>query len=193
MTHNNIIIDSKLLKKLCARQPAVLKLFFYLLIHVGSKPSRIADVALAEGQLLVSRRTLASRLGVNEGEIRLLLDQLILLDLIEVSPRKRYTVITICNYSAYGQDVPEKKKAKAQPLESTLLSHPTLDEITEYCRQRGSTVDAAYFFDYYQSVGWKVGRNTMKDWRAAIRTWEKRAKPANVAVKHTQQKKYERF
>lgn len=50
---------------------------------------------------------------------------------------------------------------------------PTLEEVTEYCRERQNGVDAQRFLDYYQSNGWKVGKNTMKDWKAAVRTWEK--------------------
>ncbi len=50
---------------------------------------------------------------------------------------------------------------------------PTLAEVRDYCRERGNNVDASRFIDYYSSNGWKVGRNPMKDWRAAVRTWEK--------------------
>lgn len=51
---------------------------------------------------------------------------------------------------------------------------PTVDEIRAYCTERRNNVDAEYFYDYYESNGWKVGgRGAMKDWRAAVRTWEK--------------------
>lgn len=193
MAHNTITIDSQTLKKLCARQDSMLKMFLHLLLHVGSTPPRIKDVLLNDGELLVSRRTLANKLGVNEGEIRLMLDQLITLNLIEVSPRKRYTIVTINNYASYIQSRQDTKKAGKKSADNIIPALPTLAEITEYCRSRGNSVDATYFFDYYQSVGWKVGRNQMKDWQAAVRTWEKRSKPANSAVKHSQQKKYERF
>ena len=49
---------------------------------------------------------------------------------------------------------------------------PTFDEIEDYCRERNSSVDAGRFLAYYQANGWRIGRNTMKDWQAAIRTWE---------------------
>lgn len=52
---------------------------------------------------------------------------------------------------------------------------PTLEEVSEYCRQRKNNVDPGAFIDFYNSNGWKVGRNPMKDWKAAVRTWEKRA------------------
>ena len=51
---------------------------------------------------------------------------------------------------------------------------PTLDEVIEYCSERGNKVDAQKFIDYYTSNGWMVGKNKMKDWKAAVRsTWEK--------------------
>lgn len=51
---------------------------------------------------------------------------------------------------------------------------PSLEEIEEYCRQRQNSVDAVTFFNHYESNGWMVGKTHMKDWKAAIRTWERR-------------------
>ena len=49
---------------------------------------------------------------------------------------------------------------------------PTLAEVTAYCRERQNAVDPQRFIDYYTANGWKVGKNSMKDWKAAVRTWE---------------------
>ena len=51
---------------------------------------------------------------------------------------------------------------------------PTPDEVSAYCRERGNAVDAERFCDFYSSKGWMIGNQRMKDWRAAVRTWEKR-------------------
>ena len=48
---------------------------------------------------------------------------------------------------------------------------PTIDEVQEYATQKGYSIDAEHFVDYYTANGWRVGRNPMKDWRAAVRTW----------------------
>ena len=53
------------------------------------------------------------------------------------------------------------------------FTKPTIDEIQDYCIERNNNVNAEHFFDYYESNGWKVGKNSMKDWQAAVRTWEK--------------------
>lgn len=54
------------------------------------------------------------------------------------------------------------------------FSPPAREEVAEYCAQRGNQVDPDHFCDFYESNGWKVGRNPMKDWKAAVRNWEKR-------------------
>ena len=53
---------------------------------------------------------------------------------------------------------------------------PTVDEVRAYCIDRNNKVDPQTFVDYYTSNGWMVGRNRMKDWKAAVRTWEKNSK-----------------
>lgn len=50
---------------------------------------------------------------------------------------------------------------------------PTVEEVQAYCRERKNSVDAQKFVDHYSANGWLVGRNKMRDWRAAVRTWER--------------------
>ncbi len=64
---------------------------------------------------------------------------------------------------------------------SARFAPPSLDEVKAYCKERGNTVDPQHFVDYYQSNGWKVGRNPMKDWKAAVRSWEQREKGKNTS------------
>lgn len=63
---------------------------------------------------------------------------------------------------------------------------PTLDEVKEYCDERNSGISAEHFYDYYSSNGWQVGRTKMKDWKAAVRTWErtefKRSEPKTTTT-----------
>jgi len=49
---------------------------------------------------------------------------------------------------------------------------PTLQEVQDYCQERKNLVNPEKWLNFYQSNGWKVGKNSMKDWRAAVRTWE---------------------
>ena len=50
---------------------------------------------------------------------------------------------------------------------------PSISDIKQYCIERNNNIDASQFYDYYESNGWKVGKNSMKDWKAAVRTWER--------------------
>lgn len=63
--------------------------------------------------------------------------------------------------------------AKSTTTKRKRFEKPTLSEIKEYCIERNNNVDAQHFYDYYESNGWKVGKNSMKNWQAAVRTWEK--------------------
>jgi len=49
---------------------------------------------------------------------------------------------------------------------------PTLIEVVNYCKERSNSINPEQFIDYYTANGWKVGKNKMKDWKAAVRTWE---------------------
>lgn len=51
---------------------------------------------------------------------------------------------------------------------------PTVEEVAAYCRERNNRIDSQTFVDFYSSKGWVVGKSKMKDWKAAVRTWEKR-------------------
>lgn len=50
---------------------------------------------------------------------------------------------------------------------------PTLAEVQDYCRERGNKVDPQHFIDFYESKGWMIGKNKMKNWKASVRTWER--------------------
>lgn len=63
--------------------------------------------------------------------------------------------------------------AKSTTTKRKRFEKPTLSEIKQYCIERKNNVNAEHFFDYYESNGWKVGKNSMKDWKAAVRTWER--------------------
>ena len=56
------------------------------------------------------------------------------------------------------------------------FSPPSVEEVAEYCRERKNNVDAERFVDFYASKGWRVGAQPMRDWKASVRTWEKRDK-----------------
>ena len=81
--------------------------------------------------------------------------------------------------------IEEKEKEKEKEKDNIVFSNektartrahpPTVEEVAQYCRERENNVDPEQFVDYYTARGWKVSRGIMKDWRAAVRTWERNA------------------
>ena len=57
------------------------------------------------------------------------------------------------------------------------FSPPTHAEIEEYCRETNRNIDIDRFIDFYESKGWYIGKNKMKDWKAAVRNWSRKDKP----------------
>ena len=75
---------------------------------------------------------------------------------------------------------PLKRRASGTANVTTIVSKiPTIEEVSSYCAERKNAVRPEAFFNYYQTNGWKVGRNPMKDWRAAVRYWETRESDSN--------------
>ena len=60
-----------------------------------------------------------------------------------------------------------------KPPRAARFTPPSVEEVLEYCRERGNGVDARRFVDFYEAKGWKIGRERMRDWKAAVRTWER--------------------
>lgn len=81
------------------------------------------------------------------------------------------------------QDKGDKREDMNGADKPRKFTSPSLDDVESYCRERQNNVDAARFVDYYTANGWRIGKTTMKDWRAAVRVWErndpKQAQPAN--------------
>ncbi len=65
---------------------------------------------------------------------------------------------------------------------------PSLQEVKDYVSEKGYTVDAQRFIDFYESKGWMIGKNKMKDWRAAIRTWTRRPDETPKQTNHETRK-----
>ena len=73
-----------------------------------------------------------------------------------------------------------------------LFKKPTIEEIKNYCNERNNNIDPEAFIDFYKSKNWYIGKNKMKDWKAAVRTWEKREKnkPQTMSKLDTQINEY---
>ena len=83
----------------------------------------------------------------------------------------------------------KKKKKKKENEKETYIadkpprhrfSPPTVEEVQAYCNEMGYAVDPGKFVDYYTSNGWRVGKNPMRDWKAGVRSWNRKEQPSGT-------------
>lgn len=67
----------------------------------------------------------------------------------------------------------EAGEQPTKPKRSKRFTPPEVEEVAAYCEERKNGIDAQHFVDYYEARGWMIGKNRMKDWKAAVRTWER--------------------
>ena len=142
----------------------------------------------------ISNEYIAELLGVSVSWASKCLSHLLELGLVRVvkfDGRKRYVESTIqfkadLNDSSMqnGIKVPHTDNNEYININNNSLykkgssrfQKPTIEEIRQYCLEKGYNVDAEQFFNFYESKGWVVGKSPMKNWRAAVCTWNKREK-----------------
>lgn len=98
---------------------------------------------------------------------------------VENSPRGGVENYPESNKSFYNKSSLDNKGDNPPALpqvskKSKRFVKPTLNDVQAYCQERQNNVDPESFVDFYESKGWKVGNQPMKDWKAAVRTWERR-------------------
>jgi hypothetical protein len=93
--------------------------------------------------------------------------------------RRAVTMKRVRNFRSVTDALPEKRREEKSnnylkdSYGGSRFTPPTVEEVAAYCTARGNSVDPQAFVDYYTSNGWRVGRNAMKNWKAAVHTWEK--------------------
>ena len=162
-------------------------------------------IALKPGQFIFGRFKAEEELNIDGSTIYKWMQKFASdeFDMIKIESNNQYSIITICKWEEYqngdGDEVTSNEQpsnnqvtAKEQPCntnnkdnkvnkdnkESTgeKFKIPELIEVISYCKERNNNIDPAEFCDFYQSKGWMIGKNKMKDWKAAVRTWEKKNK-----------------
>lgn len=162
-------------------------------------------VTISKGQYLTSIRNLSTRWGWSYDKCLRFLNLLETEEMLQKESDNTRTLLTIVNYEVY-QDVPNTDKCTnrtpiSEPTEHQQVTNknvkndkniknnnigrftpPNVEQVREYCKERNNNVDAEAFVDFYTSKNWMVGKNKMKDWKAAIRTWERNRTQAKPKV-----------
>lgn len=85
----------------------------------------------------------------------------------------------------------DKEKEKEKEINTTnRFIKPSIEEVRNYCLERKNNVKAEQFIDFYESKNWFIGKNKMKDWKAAVRTWERNNK-GKIEIESNNPKRYE--
>ena len=99
--------------------------------------------------------------------------------------------------NAINVDINATKKSKVNNIKVNIKENikekkptprfvkPTIDEIAEYCIERKNNLNPNQFYDFYEAKSWMIGKNKMKDWKAAVRTWERRNQPKSQTQRDT--------
>ena len=167
-----------------------------LLVNHSEKKTMIDGrlETVSVGQTITSTRKLCDRWGWSNTKVRNFLKMLEIESMIIVKSDSKKTVINIVNYSVYQDSDNKKETVKRQSSDSqTTVKHtnkteknekneknnirrftpPTYEQVSSYCLERNNNVDAHRFVDHYEANGWMRGKTKMKDWKAAVRFWER--------------------
>ena len=163
------------------------RLFMYLLLKVNHKERNYRGKLIEVGQTLTGLDLLSKEVGLTIQQIRTSLTKLKSTNEITIKTSSKGTIIQVVNYKKYqivtnqttdeqqtnNKQVTTNKNVKKEKNENNTFTPPTAEDVKSYCLERKNFVNANTFIDFYESKGWMVGRNKMKDWKACVRTWEK--------------------
>lgn len=181
--------------------PEMVSLWIYILLKANYEANEWHDDTFEEGSFPTSISKLSDATGLTQKQVRTCLERLKNTGEIEIESNNRYSKISVCKWSEYQGNGTQKGKQKANEgqaegnqratlkeykedkKERNIYNRPSLDEVISYCNERNNGVDAQRWFNYYESNGWRVGKNPMKDWKACVRTWERntQVRPTNKA------------
>jgi len=195
--------DSSVMKK-----PEYLSVWIFILLSANFKETEFIfndeKILIKSGSFITSRAKIHAITGVEESKVERILKYLKTEQQIEQQSFNKFRIISICNWELYQQSeqqseqpVNSKRTASEQQVNTNKKDKnvkkekkdinktyresfpPSVESISLYCQERNNNIEPQGFYDYYQSNGWMVGKNKMKDWKATIRTWESRRKNGN--------------
>ena len=169
----------------------VTRLFLYMLLEANFQDNMWKGVLIKRGQMATSLNNLALGSGMTVKQVRTALDKMERCGTIEHKGQTKYSIITITNYENYQSEGKQKahkwqtkgtqratikqgnKETSENNIPKGIFKKPTHEEIKNYCAERNNGIDENRFYDFYESKGWVVGKTKMKDWKAAVRNWER--------------------
>lgn len=180
------------------------RLFLHLILTVNWTDKKWQGICIERGSRVASYQVLSTETGLSVKQVRTAIKKLQSTGDVAIKSTNKYSVFTVKNYDLYQakgkQEAGERQaedKQRATTKESKEVKKeknnnikrftpPTYEQVSTYCKERNNTVDAERFLDFYESKGWMVGKNKMKDWKAAVRNWERSSKQETKPAKQNQ-------
>jgi hypothetical protein len=191
----------KLLDNPIFQNEKILKVFIWCLLKASYTEHEqlvgLQKVILHPGQFVYGRLKASEELKIKPSTCNDIITWLKREQIIDIKTNNKFSLITIVNWDLYQVDEEESdsktdnkpttnrqqsntnKKGKEREERKEVIYIPTLDEVKAYCKERKNKVDPQKWYDFYSAKGWMIGKNKMKDWKAAVRTWEHEEKPQN--------------
>ena len=176
------------------KDPNTKAVFLHLLLTANFTESEYMGVKIYPGQTVIGRKALAETLGMSERNVRTALNYLKSTNEVTIKVTNKFSVVTIVGWEKYQVDElkptnkPTNKMTNNRPASDHTIrkkesknresTHaPSYEDVKEYVSQMGYQMDPAAFYDYYEETGWtKKNGQHIKDWKASVRTWERREK-----------------
>ena len=176
-------------------------LYLHCLLKANHKPNKWRGIVIESGQFVTSYSKLSCELPMTVQQIRTSLNKLKSTSEVTIKSTSKYSIISITNWDSYQQDNKQTNKQITNEQQSNNIqvttnknekndnkdkkkgvkrfTPPSLDEVKGYILEKQYDIDGQYFIDFYQSKGWMIGKNKMKDWKATIRGWNTRNEKDN--------------
>jgi hypothetical protein len=146
---------------------------------------------IKRGESTMSLDTWAKRWNWDKSKVRRFLTLLQSDGMIVLVSDNITTHLTVCNYASYqdernASETPMKRKRNTNEIQTTPIKEeqeqqeqkegkfikPTIEQIKDYMKELGMNDISERWMSHYESNGWLVGKNKMKDWKASVRTWK---------------------
>lgn len=190
-----VYLHRKLLDNPIFKNQNTLQLFIYFLLKATHKEytATVGDqfIDLKAGELVTGRKAIMRDTGMGEQTVRTTINNLKKLKFLTIKSTNKYSVVTILEWNCYQQTNQQETNSQPQTItynnnnnkekKTSRFKKPELHELANYFLEKGLEVPQASkesqaFYDYYESNGWKVGKNKMVAWKNAASGWIKRSK-----------------